>query len=163
MSTTAPALTDHIVWLPWRPGPAVSGEGPAMISVTDFRARRPWDLPHIYWTGLRLREGWYAMPGAIGLWLWGQPLARGRGGSVSVWESEADLRRFVALPAHLAIMRKYRTLGTLKSTTWQIDRFTRSEAREAAERTIRAWSRGTSIGTGRGCRYQNPAKRPANG
>lgn len=34
----------------------------------------------VYLTGLRLREGWYAMPGAVGMWLWGQPLA-GRGGS----------------------------------------------------------------------------------
>jgi heme-degrading monooxygenase HmoA len=79
------------------------------------------------------------MPGAIGLWLWGQPLTRGRGGSVSVWESEADLRRFVALPAHLAIMRKYRALGTLNSTTWQMDRFAPPAARAAAEQIIKGW------------------------
>jgi len=133
-------LTEHIVWLPWRSGPAVGREDSAVVSVTDFRARRPWDIPHIYWTGLRLREGWYAMPGAIGMWLWGQPLSKGRGGSVSVWESQADLRRFVALPAHRAIMRKYRALGTLNSTTWQIECFTRSAARAAAEQRIKEWS-----------------------
>jgi hypothetical protein len=144
MSTPGAALTEHIVWLPWRAGPASSDEGPAVVSVTDFRARRSRDLPHIYWTGLRLREGWYAMPGAIGLWLWGQPLTRGRGGSVSVWESEADLRRFVALPAHLAIMRKYRALGTLNSTTWQMDRFAPSAAQAAAEQMIKEWSSATA-------------------
>jgi hypothetical protein len=140
VSTRAIALTEHIVWLPWRPGPVFSGKGSAVVSVTDFRARRSRDLPHVYWTGLRLREGWYAMPGAIGLWLWGQPLTRGRGGSVSVWESEADLRRFVALPAHLAIIRKYRALGTLNSTTWQMDRFAPSAARAAAEQRIKEWN-----------------------
>jgi heme-degrading monooxygenase HmoA len=129
-------------WLPWQPGPASERdhERAAVVSVTDFRAHQARDLPRIYLSGLRLREGWYAMPGAIGLWLWSEPLNKGRGGSVSIWESEADLRRFVALPAHVAIMRRYRTLGTLRSTTWQMERFTRSAAREAAERTIEAWS-----------------------
>jgi len=77
------------------------------------------------------------MPGAIGLWLWGQPFKRGRGGSVSVWESETDLRRFVALPAHVAIMRKYRVLGTLKATTWTMDRASPQATREAAEQILR--------------------------
>ena len=40
--------------------------------------------------GLRMRMGWYAMPGAVGMWLWMMP-ASGRGGSVSVWASEEDL------------------------------------------------------------------------
>jgi hypothetical protein len=134
------ALLENTVWLPWRPGPAAGSEGPVVVSLTDFRAHRLRDLPGIYGSGVRLREGWYAMPGAIGLWLWGQPLQRGRGGSVSVWQSEADLRRFVALPAHLAIMRKYRALGTLKSATWQMECFTPSAARTAARERMRAWS-----------------------
>jgi hypothetical protein len=111
-----------------------------VVSLTDFRAHRLRDLSGIYWSGLRLREGWYAMPGAIGLWLWGRPLERGRGGSVSVWQSEADLRRFVGLPAHLAIMRKYRSLGTLNSATWEMDRFSLPTARAAAQQRIEAWS-----------------------
>lgn len=134
------ALLENAVWLPWRAGPAAGGEGPVVVSLTDFRAHRLRDLPGIYWSGLRLREGWYAMPGAIGLWLWGQPLDRGRGGSVSVWQSEADLRRFVALPAHLAIMRKYRTLGRLESATWQMDCFTPSAARAAARERLKTWN-----------------------
>ncbi|HEV3093429.1 MAG TPA: hypothetical protein VGY30_02815 [Solirubrobacteraceae bacterium] len=138
MSDTSMALLENAVWLPWRPGPAAECEGPVVVSLTNFRAHRLRDVPGIYWNGLRLREGWYAMPGAIGLWLWGKPLERGRGGSVSVWQSEADLRRFVALPAHLAIMRKYRALGTLESATWQMDCFTPQAARAAAQERIRA-------------------------
>jgi hypothetical protein len=140
VSDTSTASTETAVWLSWRPGPTAEGEGAVVVSLTDFRAHRLRDLPGIYWSGLRLREGWYAMPGAIGLWLWGQPLNRGRGGSVSVWQSETDLRRFVALPAHLAIMRKYRALGTLNSATWQMDHFTLPAARAAAQQRIRAWS-----------------------
>lgn len=138
MSGISTAVTENSVWLPWRPGPA-EGKGAVVVSLTDFRSHRLRDLPGIYWSGLRLREGWYAMPGAVGLWLWGRPLDRGRGGSVSVWESEADLRRFVALPAHLAIMRKYRALGTLKAATWQMDHFTPSSAQAAARERIREW------------------------
>jgi hypothetical protein len=59
---------------------------------------------------------------------------------VSVWQSEADLRRFVALPAHVAIMRKYRSLGTLKSATWEMDRLTLPAARAAAQQRIGAWN-----------------------
>jgi hypothetical protein len=57
-----------------------------------------------------------------------------------VWESEADLRRFVTLPAHLAIMRKYRALGTLKAATWQMDHFTPSSTQAAARKRIREWN-----------------------
>lgn len=140
MSETSTGLIANAFWLPWRPGPAPAGDGGVVVSLTDFRAHRLRDLPGIYWNGLRLREGWYAMPGAIGLWLWGRPLERGRGGSVSVWRSEADLRRFVGLPAHLAIMRKYRALGTLNSATWEMDRFSLQAARAAAQQRIGAWS-----------------------
>lgn len=120
------------LWLPWRAGSASDHDGPVVVSLTDFRAHRASDLPGIYITGLRLREGWYAMPGAVGLWLWGQPLER-RGGSLTIWESKDDLRRFVSLPAHLAIMRRYRDRGTIESDTWKMDRFAVAPVRERAE------------------------------
>jgi hypothetical protein len=69
-------------------------------------------------------SGWYAMPGAIGLWLWMLP-ATSRGGSISVWASEADLERFIGLPHHVDIMARYRGRGTVRSTTWVADRFER--------------------------------------
>jgi hypothetical protein len=140
MSGISTAWAESAFWLSWRPGPVSMGDGAVVVSLTDFRAHRLRDLPGIYWSGLRLREGWYAMPGAIGLWLWGRPLERGRGGSVSVWQSEADLRRFVGLPAHVAIMRKYRSLGTLNSATWEMDHFSLPAAQAAAQQRIGAWS-----------------------
>ena len=120
------------LWLPWREGPAARHTGPVVVSLTDFSANRARDLPWVYVAGLRLREGWYAMPGALGLWLWGQPLQR-RGGSLTVWESKEHLRRFVSLPAHVAIMRRYRDRGTIASDTWELERFADAVVREAAE------------------------------
>jgi heme-degrading monooxygenase HmoA len=125
------------LWLPWREGPAASSHtGSVVVSLTDFSAHRARELPGIYLAGLRLREGWYAMPGAIGLWLWGQPLQL-RGGSLTVWESNDDLRHFVSLPAHVAIMRRYRDRGTITSDTWEMERFEAFQVRERAEAHLR--------------------------
>jgi hypothetical protein len=123
-------------WLSWREGPAAGHDGPVVVSLTDFTAARARDLPAIYLAGLRLREGWYAMPGAVGLWLWGQPLAR-RGGSLTVWTSKDHLRSFVSLPAHVAIMRHYRSRGTIESDTWEAQRFSAAAIRETAEARLR--------------------------
>jgi heme-degrading monooxygenase HmoA len=117
-------------------------DGPALVSVTDFHPHHARAAPGVFLSALRLREGWYAMPGALGMWLWTRPLQRGRCGSVSVWESEADMRRFVALPAHLAIMRKYRSLGTLNSATFSIDQPLPLAVREAAGRILADGSHG---------------------
>jgi hypothetical protein len=120
-------------WLGWREGPAAARHtGPVLVSLTDFTAHHTRDLPGVYLAGLRLREGWYAMPGAIGLWLWGQPLQR-RGGSLTIWENNDALRRFISLPAHVAIMRRYRDRGTIASHTWELDRFEASLVRERAQ------------------------------
>jgi hypothetical protein len=91
--------------------------GPVFVSVTDFVADRWRDLPRIYWEALRLRAGWPALPGAVGLCLWAKPLQR-RSGSVSVWRGEDDLRAFIGTPLHVAIMKRNRGHGTLVATSW---------------------------------------------
>jgi hypothetical protein len=118
----------------WAPGPAQGESGPVVVSFTDLRWRAR-DGIGMMLTGLRLRMGWYALPGAVGLWLWALPLER-RSGSISIWTSEDDLRRFVALPAHVAIMRRYRDRGTLRSATWRAERFARGEVLARARRWI---------------------------
>jgi len=75
------------------------------------------------------------MPGAVGLWLWSLPFER-RSGSVSVWTSEEDLRRFVTLPAHVAIMRRFKKAGRLRSATWRTDRFAAAATMGRARRWI---------------------------
>jgi hypothetical protein len=105
----------------WTPGPAEGAAGAVLISVTDFRASHVRDLPGIYQAGLALRRGWPQLTGAVGMWLWSEPLAR-RCGSVSIWEDEEALHRFVAWPDHVAIMRRYRGRGQLSSTAWTANR-----------------------------------------
>ena len=112
-------------------GPATDPEGEVVVSVTDFRPDHLRDAPRVMASGLRLKLGWYAMPGAVGLWLWSLPLAR-RSGSISVWTSTDDLRGFVRLPGHVAIMRRYRDRGSLRSTTWAAERFNVAEVLERA-------------------------------
>ncbi len=100
----------------WTSGPDALG-GPVLVSVTDFAVSRLDDMIRVYFEGLRLRRAWPSMRGAIGMWLWTKPLGM-RSGSVSVWRSEEDLRRFVRWPAHVEIMRRYRHAGELRSACW---------------------------------------------
>ena len=122
------------LFMPWAAGP-VENASAVVVSVTDFTTARLPDAPGVVRAGLRLRRGWYAMPGAVGLWLWSLPLER-RSGSVSVWTSEEDLRRFVALPAHLAIMRRFSKAGTLRSEKWREERFVPADTILRARRWI---------------------------
>ncbi|GAA2397006.1 hypothetical protein [Nonomuraea africana] len=101
----------------WIPGPERRGEDPVVVALTAFRLHRAVHLPRACRTGWGLSRLWPELDGAVGLWLWADPGAR-RIGSVSVWRSEAGLRAFVRLPAHVAIMRAYRDRGELVSVTW---------------------------------------------
>lgn len=120
----------------WTGGPA-GDDGTLFVSVTDFRVFRVRDLPRVWLEGLRLRRAWPRMPGAVGLWLWAKPLAR-RGGSVSIWRGEEDLRAFVRWPVHVEVVRRNRARGELASTTWHSDEPARGEVWGHA----RAWIEG---------------------
>lgn len=122
---------------PWRPGPAAGADGPVLISVTDFRLTSARDLPGAYLAAMRLHRAWPDLQGAVGLWLWGQPLRR-RSGAVSVWQDQEALRDFVTWPVHVAIMRKYRPAGKLTSTSWQAERFVPAEVWRSAKRHLAA-------------------------
>jgi len=115
----------------WTPGPAAGAQDGVLISVTDFTTARLRHSPDIIRSGLRLRKGWFAISGAIGLWLWSLPLVS-RSGSISVWHSDEDLRRFVALPLHVEIMKRNRSRGSLRSTSWQSEDFSRAQVLERA-------------------------------
>jgi hypothetical protein len=118
----------------WTEGPS-GADGSVLVSVTDFEVLDLRDRIGAWVQGIRLRRAWPSMPGAIGLWLWVKPLSR-RSGSVSVWRSEEDLRRFVGWPRHVAIMRRYRGAGELSSATWWAERFDARQIWAAAERRL---------------------------
>jgi hypothetical protein len=109
------------------PGPVPRTDGPVTVSLTEFTARRFRDLPGIVRDGVGLSRGWWAMPGAIGVILYLDP-AKKQGGSLSVWAGADDLRRFVALPRHVAIMRRYRELVSVRAAVWQTDGFRTADA-----------------------------------
>jgi hypothetical protein len=119
----------------WAPGPDLETDSAVVVSVTDFHVDRVRDIPGVTRTGLRLRMGWYAMQGAVGLCLWSLPLDR-RSGSISVWTSEDDLRGFIGLPSHVEVMRRYRDRGTLRSVTWQAESFTSADVLDRARQWI---------------------------
>jgi hypothetical protein len=123
----------------WMPGPVDPRDSEVVVSVTEFAASHRLDLPGIAVKGLRMRMGWYAMPGAVGMWLWATP-APVRSGSVSVWASEEDLDRFITLPHHVDIMKRYGDRGTVRSTTWRAVRFDRAAILQRA----RTWISGES-------------------
>jgi hypothetical protein len=62
------------------------------------------------------------MPGAIGVMPYVDPLRR-PGSSLSVSQAEDDLRRFIALPRHVASMRAYRDRVSMRAVTWTTERF----------------------------------------
>ncbi|WP_353360841.1 hypothetical protein [Mycobacterium sp.] len=121
--------------MPWMPGPVDPGDAPVVVSVTEFAAHHRRELPGVAVKGVRMRMGWYAMAGAVGMWLWMMPAAR-CGGSISVWETEEDLERFITLPHHVDIMRRYGDRGTVRSTTWAVDRFDRAAILDRARTWI---------------------------
>ncbi|NKY25634.1 hypothetical protein [Nocardia gamkensis] len=121
--------------MPWQAGPRHDTPGPVFVSVTDFLASSEEDVQEIYKTGMRLGRTWPVMHGAVGLWLWGRP-SEARGGSISVWETEQDMRRFVRWPVHTDIMRKWRGRVRVATDSWQAPGFEVQEVWARASNTI---------------------------
>lgn len=116
------SIFDFTVRTTWKRGPAAESAGPFLVSYTEFTPRTMRDLPAIYFAAERLRSACTELEGAVGVTTYWQ-LFRRRGGSVSVWEDETALRRFVSLPFHIEIMRKYRHRGSLRAVDWQSEAF----------------------------------------
>ncbi|MGW4089322.1 hypothetical protein [Nocardia sp. NPDC004750] len=128
-------FSDGTMLMPWQAGPLHDSRGPVFVSVTDFLAASEEDVQAIYKTGMRLGRNWPVMHGAVGLWLWARP-SESRGGSISVWETEQDMRRFVRWPVHADIMRKWRGRVGLATDSWQAATFEKQEVWARARDTI---------------------------
>lgn len=108
---------------PWRPGAAAGGRGPYFVSATKFVYRRWRDMPLVWLYALRLRHGWGRRPGAVGL-ATGADALRPVTYSLSVWESEEDLRAFLRSPDHVRLVRDYRDrLVETRVVSWQTEEF----------------------------------------
>ncbi len=116
-------------------GPAAESTGPFLISYTEFTWKTSLDIPRIYLAAERLRRECASLDGAVAVAVYWQPL-RGRGGSVSAWTDEGALHRFVSLPFHLEIMRRYRNRGSLRAVEWRADTFDLSAAFDEGMRAL---------------------------
>lgn len=132
---TARPFSEGTVLLPWKPGPRSDIEGPVFVSVTDFLAASEEDAQSIYRLGSELSEAWPVMQGAVGVWLWARP-AQLRGGSISVWQSEQDMRRFVRWPVHGRIVRSWRGRVRVAADSWSADRLATDSIWSRAGNTI---------------------------
>jgi hypothetical protein len=115
----------------------VEDDGEAVhVSMNDYLIHRARDRPRVAVAGLRFRHAWPETEGALGLWFANTPSTR-RQVSVSIWRSAEDLRGFVRSPAHLRVMRDFRTAGDLITTAWSSERFDRAAIwREAEDRLL---------------------------
>jgi hypothetical protein len=136
--TDQPPITpgSNIFSTDWLPGPSDGSHSPVVVSFTDFHSDSEQDWQQIAEVGLKLAESWPIMRGAVGLWLWGKQIEF-RGGSLSVWESRADLRRFIRWPVHVAIMNNWRGRIRVMSDSWDDERFVPAQAWLRAEAHMR--------------------------
>jgi hypothetical protein len=121
----------------WLPGPSAGTQSPVVVSFTDFHSHSDEDWQQIAQLGMKLADSWPIMGGAVGLWLWGKPAER-RGGSLSIWDSKADLHRFIRWPVHIAIMKNWRGRIQVQSASWDGDRFAPAQVWLRAEAHMRA-------------------------
>ncbi|MEU9167454.1 hypothetical protein AB0D34_06600 [Streptomyces sp. NPDC048420] len=106
----------------WKSGPAIPLDGPVLVGVTDFTAEAHGQAVAVALAGMRLRRTWPSTPGAVGMWLWADPLRR-RSGSVSVWADERGLKGFTGRPDHVRIVRAHRGRGELRSVRREFEEF----------------------------------------
>ncbi|MEV0063261.1 hypothetical protein [Nocardia sp. NPDC050718] len=117
LTTGAPAA-DFTLGSAWKSGPRDSAHGPYLISVTQYTPRRLTDIPDIWLAAESLGDQLAKIDGAVGVMTYLRP-ARRQVGSLSIWTDDTGLRRFVSLPDHVEIMRKYRPRGLpLRTATW---------------------------------------------
>ena len=121
----------------WLPGPSHATQSRVVVSFTDFHSNSGEDWQQIAELGMKLAESWPIMRGAVGLWLWGKP-AEWRGGSLSIWDSNADLRRFIRWPVHVAIMKSWRGQIRVQSASWDDEQFLPAQTWLRAEAHMRA-------------------------
>ncbi|MFF4058839.1 hypothetical protein ACFYZ8_23140 [Streptomyces sp. NPDC001668] len=106
----------------WKSGPAIPLDGPVLVGVTDFTADGHGQAVAVALAGMRLRRTWPSTPGAVGMWLWADPLRR-RSGSVSVWADERGLKEFTGRPDHARIVRAHHGRGELRSARREFEEF----------------------------------------
>jgi heme-degrading monooxygenase HmoA len=117
----------------WQSGSATGAPG-GLVSATRTVVHRYRDLPGILRAGSRLLRHWDEHEGGIGVQVV-VDLARRTSWTVSLWTSEAALRRFVRSDRHQLTIGPYRSRVTVTGTTFFVHDFELRDAwAEAANR-----------------------------
>jgi heme-degrading monooxygenase HmoA len=128
----------------WKPGARTESEGRRLVAATRFAFRRVRDLPFVVWHGLGFRRDWAEIQGAVGVLL-AVDLRRRTTYSVSVWESEEDLNRWLRSADHAEVIRKYgHRVEHSKAAIWWVDDFKVRGAWKMAHQQLAAADRGAS-------------------
>jgi hypothetical protein len=123
--------------LKWKNGSVSRTDGTFMLSATRFTYRSLIDMPGVFWHGLGLRKSWSRIEGAVGVFLAGDFLKRTTY-TVSVWNAEVDLHRWLASPDHARLMRLYRRrMQSSAAVSWNAEGFVlRDVYREGMARLV---------------------------
>jgi hypothetical protein len=113
-------MTAALITTPWKRGAVPHATNQPLLSATRTEILRRRDLPGIALSGLRLRAGWARNPGSIGMQL-SLDLRRRVSWSLSAWQSEADLERFVRSEHHRRAVAPYRQHVKVRATRWHAD------------------------------------------
>jgi heme-degrading monooxygenase HmoA len=136
-------VNTFVITTPWKAGTApASGAAHPTVSATRTEISRYRDLPGIARRGLGLRARWSENPGSIGMQL-SLDLRQRVSWSISAWETEDDLERFVRSPHHLRAVAPYRARVTVAAARWEVALFDLDAA--WAEARLRLAPRGGSI------------------
>lgn len=94
-----------------------------MISMTQYTTTQVTDVPAIWRASERLGDQLAMIDGAVGVLTYFRPAHR-QVGSLSIWADDRGLAKFMGLPYHVEIMRKYRPRGLpIRSAKWWTEEF----------------------------------------
>ena len=110
---------------------------PGVVSVTHTRIARYRDLPAVLRAGAGLLRHWDEHPGGLGVQV-GLDVRRKQSWTVSLWDSDDALRRFVGSRRHRAVVAAHRARVDVRSRSYSTDAFDRADA----------WAVARALGTG---------------
>jgi hypothetical protein len=113
----------------WR-GDGVANR-PGVVSVTHTRIARYRDLPGILRAGAGLLRHWDEHAGGMGVQV-GLDVRRRESWTVSLWDSDDALRRFVSSRRHRAVVAAHRACVDVRSRSYPTEAFDPASAWTAA-------------------------------
>lgn len=121
---------------PWKPGPTPLANRPVLVVTTRLTWKRFHYLPEVIVAGLRFRQIWGQLEGALGVQTGSEPLRRTMV-SISVWENEAAFQSFMRHPRHRKLMNRHRArLSGSRSARWWTEHFDLHAAWKEGDRLL---------------------------